>query len=110
MASISVFTARHRGRTLLGILLGVAVLSAGLLALFSRMAPNTHAAISGCRSDPVVTLSNGVTLDLSTVVDDSSELRERAKSDLQKLLAAPASVTPAPVAPDTVPPAAPSGG
>src|SRR5437764_13725068 len=72
MASISAFTARHRGRTLLGILLGVAVLSAGLLALFSRMAPNTHAAISGCRSDPVVILSNGNTLHLSTVINDTA--------------------------------------
>ena len=70
MASISAFTARHRGRTLLGTLLGVAVLSASLLALFSRMAPATHAAISGCRSDPVVILSNGNTLHLSTVVND----------------------------------------
>ncbi|HKC73235.1 MAG TPA: hypothetical protein VKF37_03425 [Chloroflexota bacterium] len=70
MASMSAFTARHRGRTLLGTLLGVAVLSVGLLALFSRMAPSTHAAISGCRSDPVVLLSNGNTLHLSTVIND----------------------------------------
>ena len=72
MASMSAFTARHRGRTLLGTLLGVAVLSVGLLALFSRMAPSTHAAISGCRSDPVVLLSNGNTLHLSTVINDTA--------------------------------------
>jgi hypothetical protein len=69
MASISAFTARHRGRTLLGTLLGVAVLSASLLAFFSRLAPATHAAISGCRSDPLVILSNGNTLHLSTIIN-----------------------------------------
>src|SRR5438045_9690558 len=69
MAPISAFTftARHPGRALLG----AALLSASLLA-HSLMAPDTHAAISGCRSDPVVTLSNGVTLDLSTVVNDTT--------------------------------------
>jgi hypothetical protein len=72
MASMSAFIARHRGRTLLGTLLGVAVLSAGLLGLFSRMAPATHAAIGACRSDPVVILSNGNTLHLSTVINDTA--------------------------------------
>jgi hypothetical protein len=72
MSPSSAFTARHRGRLLLGTLLGVAVLSAGLLALFSRMAPATHAAIGGCRSDPVVILSNGNTLHLSTVINDTA--------------------------------------
>ena len=73
MSPMSAFTACHRGRTLLGTLLGVAVLSASLLALFARMAPATHAAISGCRSDPVVILSNGNTLDLSTVATDTCD-------------------------------------
>jgi hypothetical protein len=69
---MSAFTARHRGRTLLGTLPGAAVLSASLLALFSRMAPASHAAISGCRSDPVVILSNGNTLHLSAIINDTT--------------------------------------
>jgi hypothetical protein len=36
------------------------------------MAPATHAAISGCRSDPVVILSNGNTLHLSTIINDTA--------------------------------------
>jgi hypothetical protein len=36
------------------------------------MAPDTHAAIGGCRSDPVVTLSNGDALDLHAIVDDTA--------------------------------------
>jgi hypothetical protein len=67
MAPISVFTARRTRH----MLLGAKLLSASLLAR-SLVAPDTHAAISGCRSDPVVTLSNGVTLDLSTVVNDTT--------------------------------------
>src|SRR5436189_4691586 len=67
MAPISAFPARqrHPGRTLLG----VALLSASLLA-HSLVAPATHAAIGGCNSDPIVTLSNGDVLDLHAVVDD----------------------------------------
>jgi hypothetical protein len=72
MSPNSAFTARHRRRTLLGTLLGVAVLSAGLLGLFSRTAPASHAAIGGCRSDPVVILSNGNTLHLRTVINDTT--------------------------------------
>ena len=60
MAPRSAFTARRAGY----MLLGAAVLSASLLAR-SLMAPDTHAAVGGCRSDPVVTLSNGHALDLS---------------------------------------------
>jgi hypothetical protein len=67
MAPSSAFTARHPGRTLFG----VAVPSASLLAR-SLMAPATHAAIGGCRSDLIVTLSNGDALDVSTVVDDTT--------------------------------------
>src|SRR5436305_10619659 len=63
----SVFTARRAGH----LLLGVTVLSASLLAR-SLLAPATHAAIGDCRSDPVVTLSNGHALDLSAVVDDTT--------------------------------------
>jgi len=65
MAPSSAFTAR-RARHLL---LGAAILSASVLAR-SLMAPDTHAAIGGCRSDPVVTLSNGDALDLHATVDD----------------------------------------
>ena len=66
MAPILAFPARHPGRTLLG----VALLSASLLA-HSLVAPATHAAIGGCNSDPVVTLSNGDVLDLHATVDDA---------------------------------------
>jgi hypothetical protein len=60
MAPRSTFTARRAGY----VLLGAAVLSASLLAR-SLVAPDTHAAIGGCRSDPVVTLSNGYAFDLT---------------------------------------------
>jgi hypothetical protein len=63
MAPISAFPARHPARTLLG----VALLSASLLA-HSLVAPATHAAIGGCRSDPIVTLSNGYAFDLHATV------------------------------------------
>ena len=66
MRHASMFTARRAGP----MLLGVAVLSASLLAR-SLLAPDTHAAVGGCRSDPVVTLSNGHALDLSAVVTDT---------------------------------------
>jgi hypothetical protein len=66
MNHASMFTA-HRTRHML---LGAALLSASLLAR-SLVAPDTHAAISGCRSDPVVTLSNGYVFDLSAVVSDT---------------------------------------
>jgi hypothetical protein len=67
MRHASTFTARRAG----SMLLGVAALSASLLAR-SLIAPDTHAALGGCRSDPVVTLSNGNALDLSAVVDDTA--------------------------------------
>jgi hypothetical protein len=60
----SAFTARR----LSYMLLGVAVLSASLLTR-SLVAPATHAAIGGCRSDPIVTLSDGRALDLHATVD-----------------------------------------
>jgi hypothetical protein len=66
MAPISAFTARRTRH----LLLGAALLSASLLAR-SLVAPATHAAISGCRSDPVVTLSNGDALDLHATVTDT---------------------------------------
>src|SRR5438270_12121766 len=62
----SAFTARRAGY----VLLGAALLSASLLAR-SLGAPDTHAAIGGCRSDPFVTLSNGYVFDLSAVVSDT---------------------------------------
>ena len=48
-----------------------ALLAAGLLinAPLMRVA---HADIGGCRSDPVVALSNGVTVDLSAVIADNA--------------------------------------
>ena len=66
MAPSSAFTARRPGRALCG----VAVPSASLPA-HSLVAPDTHAAIAACHSDPVVTLSNGDAPDLHTTVDDA---------------------------------------
>jgi hypothetical protein len=66
MAPRSAFTARRAGY----MLLGAAVLSASLLA-HSLVAPATHAAIGGCNSDPIVTLSNGDVLDLHATVTDT---------------------------------------
>src|SRR5438128_2572115 len=66
MRRTSKFTKRRLSQTLLG----TAALSTALLAR-SLIAPGTHAAVGGCRSDPVVTLSNGAVLDLSSVVTDS---------------------------------------
>jgi hypothetical protein len=52
--------------------LGAAVLAAGLLA--GLVAPHlAHAQVSGCRADPVVSLSNGTQLDLYASIDDSSQ-------------------------------------
>jgi hypothetical protein len=36
------------------------------------MAPDTQAAIGGCRSDPVVALSNGDALELHATIDDTA--------------------------------------
>jgi hypothetical protein len=66
MRHASRFPPRRLGRTLLG----TAALSAGLLA-HALIAPDTRAALGGCRSDPIVLLSNGNALDLSAVVDDT---------------------------------------
>ena len=52
--------------------LGATVLAAGLLA--GLVAPHmAHAQVSGCMSDPVVSLSNGTQLDLYASIDDSSQ-------------------------------------
>src|SRR5438128_12259453 len=67
MRRTSKFTKRRLSQTLLG----TAALSTSLLAR-SLIAPDTHAAVGGCRSDPVVTLSNGYVLDLSAVVNDTA--------------------------------------
>jgi hypothetical protein len=64
MSPISAFTARRACH----LLLGVAVLSASLLA-GSLTAPVTHAGLAGCRSDPIAMLSNGYTLDLNATLD-----------------------------------------
>ena len=66
MAPISAFTARRTRH----MLLGAALLSASLLAR-SLVAPATHAAIGGCNSDPIVTLSDGNVLDLHATVTDT---------------------------------------
>jgi hypothetical protein len=66
MIGSRVFRPRYYGRALPG----AALLAAGLLA-GSLPAPAAHAAIGGCRSDPIVLLSNGDILDLSANIDDS---------------------------------------
>jgi hypothetical protein len=43
---------------------------AGWLATGPALGPSARADLVGCRSDPVVVLSNGVTLDLSADIDD----------------------------------------
>jgi hypothetical protein len=73
MTPSSAFTARRAGyvaRRAGYVLLGAAVLSASLLTR-SLLAPATHAALGGCRSDPIVTLSNGYAFDLHATVDDT---------------------------------------
>jgi len=55
-----------------------ALLSAGLLAS-PLLAPRAHAIIGGCGGDPIVVLSNGTALDLSTTADtDASTVRQIA--------------------------------
>jgi len=52
-----------------------ALLAAGLL-INSPLVRVAHADIGGCRSDPVVVLSNGVVVDLSAVIaDDAADVR-----------------------------------
>jgi len=56
-----------------GVALGVGLLAGALL----MPAAPAQASIGGCRSDPVVILSDGVTLDLSaTIDDDARDVRE----------------------------------
>lgn len=65
-----VFTRRHPRRALLGL-----ALTAGLLAGSSHALTTAHAALA-CRADPVVTLSNGITVDLHVSATDTlSDLR-----------------------------------
>jgi len=68
MSPISAFTARRACH----LLLGAAILSATVLAGFP-VAPDAHAATGACRSDPVITVDNGDTIDLSTVVSTSQD-------------------------------------
>jgi len=71
MILFTAFTTRHPRRALLGGALTAGGLLSGLLAV------NTAHAAIGCRSDPIVVLSNGVTLDLSaTIYDDSSDVQQ----------------------------------
>src|SRR5205823_3344346 len=53
------------------ILCSAAVLSVGLLAM-SLPSHDAHAELAACRSDPVMLLSNGMALDLSATIDDTS--------------------------------------
>ncbi len=69
---MTLFTPRPPRRALLG---GVA-LAAALVASAPRAVTPAHAAV-GCRSDPIVVLSNGVVLDLSATLDaDVSQVQE----------------------------------
>lgn len=53
-----------------------AILTAGLL-VSPLLAPRAHAIIGGCGGDPVVVLSNGATIDLSTTADtDAANVRQ----------------------------------
>ncbi len=55
-------------------MLGAAVFSAGLLASLLGAPQHAHAA-GGCRSDPIVTLSNGLVVHLSaTIYDTASDI------------------------------------
>ncbi len=57
---------------------GAALLSAGLLAS-PLLAPHAHAIIGGCGGDPIVVLSNGTILDLSTTANtEASTVRQIA--------------------------------
>lgn len=57
---------------------GAALLSAGLLAS-PLLTPQAHAIIAGCGGDPIVVLSNGTALDLSTTANtDASTVRQIA--------------------------------
>jgi hypothetical protein len=72
MSPISAFTAR-RARPLL---LGAAILSASVLAR-SLVAPDAHAAIGACRSEPTAILSNGYALDVSATINtDVSDVQQ----------------------------------
>src|SRR5205085_8579832 len=67
---MTVFTTRPTRRALLC----PAILSAGLLA-GSLWTPTAHAVVA-CRTDPIVTLSNGVTVQMSnTIYDDSAHVQ-----------------------------------
>ena len=68
MSPFSAFTAR-RARHLL---LGAAILSATVLVC-SLVAPDAQAGTGACASDPVITVDNGDTIDLSTVVSTSQD-------------------------------------
>ncbi len=51
--------------------LGAALFSAGVLASLLGSAPHHAHAAAGCRSDPIVTLSNGLVVHLSATVYDA---------------------------------------
>lgn len=68
----------RRTRHLVRPLGAAALLSAGLLAS-PLLTPQAHAIIGGCGGDPIVVLSNGTALDLSTTADtDASTVRQIA--------------------------------
>ncbi len=69
---MSLFTTRRPRR----VALGAAALIAGLLAAGPLGAPRHAAAYGFCRSDPIVVLSNGITVDLHVTANDTlSDLR-----------------------------------
>ncbi len=68
---MSLFTARHLRR----VLLCAVTLTVGFVAVSQQAIDNAHAAVV-CRADPVVTLSNGITVDLHVSANDTlSDLR-----------------------------------
>lgn len=60
-----------RGRCVARASVAVAIALAGMVAL-PGAAPRAHAELVGCRSDPVVVLSNGAILDLGANITDAA--------------------------------------
>ena len=67
----------YRRRTLIKHLITLVGLLLIGLAMSEPLAPVSEAAAAGCRSDPVVVLSDGTILDISAAIDtDVSNVRE----------------------------------
>lgn len=65
---MALFTVHHTRPTMLATAL---LVGAGLAVTVAP--PTAHAQLAGCRSDPVVVLSDGTELDLDATIDDSSQ-------------------------------------